>query len=161
MPTWEWGPLYIASLLFTTKDNFNTLDVDHCKWLQEAYSIFHGIPHLCFRSFTTTGLDVQWAVIHQALNGIQSMGDFIHATTGQLPFNPNMSHHLVRVEPIDTHWLKTCTELLSNCIAKLVFERIHMVMKVRLLETLVQYLTDPDAHTKAGILFEHATHFRC
>ncbi|KAF8220128.1 hypothetical protein L208DRAFT_1382747 [Tricholoma matsutake] len=158
MPTWEWGPLYIASLLFTNKDNFNTLDVDHCKWLQEAYSIFHGILQLCFRSFTTTGLDAQWVVIHQALNGIQSMDDFIRATMGQLPFNPNMSHHLVRVEPIDTRWLKRHTELLSNHIAKLVFECIHMVTKARLSETLVQYLADPDAHTKAGILFKHAAH---
>jgi hypothetical protein len=86
------------------------------------------------------------------------MDDFIRATTGQLPFNPNTSHRLVRVEPIDTRWLKTRTELLSNRIAELVFERIRMVTKARLSETLVQYLPDPDAHTKAGILFEHAAH---
>jgi hypothetical protein len=34
-----------------------------------------------------------------------------------------------------------------------------MVTKARLSELLVQYLADPDAHTKAGILFEHAAHF--
>ena len=70
-----------------------------------------------------------------------------------------MSYRLVRVEPVDTDWLKIRTELLSNRIAELVFERIRIVTKARLLETLVQYLADPDAHTKAGILFEHAAHF--
>jgi hypothetical protein len=63
------------------------------------------------------------------------------------------------VEPTDSRWLKTRTELLSDCIAELVFDRIHMVTMARLSETLVQYLADPDAHSKAGILFEHAAHF--
>jgi hypothetical protein len=34
-----------------------------------------------------------------------------------------------------------------------------MVTMARLSETLVQYLADPDAHSKADILFEHAAHF--
>jgi hypothetical protein len=34
-----------------------------------------------------------------------------------------------------------------------------MVTMAWLSETLVQYLADPDAHSKAGILFEHAAHF--
>lgn len=159
MPTWEWGPLYIASLLFANKDNFNTLDVDHCRRLQEAYTIFRGIPRLCFRSLTAIGLDAQLVVINQALNEIKSVDDFIRATTGQVPFNPNTSHRLVRVEPMDARWLRTRTELMSNRIAELVFQRIRMVTKAPLSETLVQCLADPDAHAKAGILFEHAAHF--
>jgi hypothetical protein len=87
------------------------------------------------------------------------MDDFIRATTGQVSFNPSMSHRLVRVEPIDTRWFKTRTELLSNHIAELVFQRIRIVTKARLSETLVHYLADSDARTKAGILFEHAAHF--
>ena len=147
------------SLLFANKDYSNTLDVDHCKRLRDAYSIFRGIPRLCFRSFTPEGLEAQWAVISHALNDIKSMEDFIRATTGQVPFNPNTGHRLVRVEPIDARWLKTRTELLSNRIAELVFQRIRIVTKARLSETLMQYLADPDARTKAGILFEHAAHF--
>ena len=34
-----------------------------------------------------------------------------------------------------------------------------MVTMAWLSETLVQYLADPDAHSKAGILFKHAVHF--
>jgi len=146
------------SLLFVNKNDFNTLDADYCKRLWEVYSIFRGIPRLCFRSFATAGLDGQWALINQALNAINSVDDFIRATMGQIPFNPNTSHRLVRVEPIDARWLNTRTELLSNHIAELVFLCICMVTKARLSETLVQYLADPDAHTKAGILFEQAAH---
>jgi len=113
---------------------------------------------LCFRSLTPAGLDGQWALIHHALSDIKSMDDFIRATTGQLPFVPNTSHSLVRVEPIDDRWLKTRTELLSDRIAELVFKRIRMVTTARLSETLVQYLADPDSHSKAGKLFEQAAH---
>jgi hypothetical protein len=148
------------SLLFANKDLSNKqLDEDHCTRLQEAYSIFRGILRLCFRSLTPAGLDGQWALIHHALGDIKSMDNFICATTGQLPFVPNMSHCLVRIEPVDDRWLKTRTELLSDCIAELVFKRIRMVTMARLSETLVQYLANPGAHSKAGILFEHAAHF--
>ena len=148
------------SLIFANKDlSTKQLDEDHCARLREAYSIFRGIPRLCFRSLTPAGLDVQWALVHHALGDVKSMDNFIHATTGQLPFAPNTSRRLVRVEPIDDRWLKTRTELLSDRIAELVFKRIRMVAMARLSETLVQYLADPDAHSKASILFEHAAHF--
>ena len=136
-----------------------TLDVDHCEQLQKAYSIFRGIPQLCFRSLTTSGFDAQWTLIDQALNEIQSMDDFTRATRGQISYRTHTSHRLVRVEPIDARWLNTRTELMSNCIAEHVFQRIRIVTKAQLSETLVQYLADPEAHDKAGILFEHAAHF--
>jgi hypothetical protein len=87
------------------------------------------------------------------------MDNFIRATVGQLPFDSTTSHTLVRVEPDDPAWRVVRTELLSNHIAGLVFERIRLVTAARLSETLVQYLADPDARSKAGILFEHAAHF--
>src|ERR1700677_4088080 len=102
------------SLLFANKNLSNKqLDEDHCTRLQEVYSIFRGIPRLCFRSLTPAGLDGQWTLIHDAVDDIKSMDNFIYATTGQLPFVPNTSRRLVRVEPIDDRWLKTRTELLS------------------------------------------------
>ena len=147
------------SLLFANKDYSNELDIDHCRRLRKAYSIFRGIPRLCFRSLTPVGLDAQWAIINHALSDIKSMDNFIRATTEQLPFDTSTSHCLVRVEPTDARWLKTRTELLSDRIAELIFERIRMVTMARLSETLVQYLADPDAHGKVDILFEHAAHF--
>jgi len=148
------------SLLFANKDYSNEqLDMNHCRQLRNVYSIFRGIPRLCFRSLTPVGLDAQWAVINGALSDIKSMDNFICATSEQLPFDTNTCHCLVRVEPTDSRWLKTRTELLSDCIAELVFDRICMVTMARLSETLVQYLADPDAHSKAAILFEHAAHF--
>jgi hypothetical protein len=103
-------------------------------------------------------LDTQLEAIDHALNEIKSMDDFIRATTGKLPFNPDTSHCLVRVEPIDGGWLKTRTELLSNRIAEQVFQRIRVVTKARLSETLAEYLADPGTHADAGVLFEHAAH---
>jgi len=148
------------SLLFANKDYSNEqLDMDHCRRLWNVYSTFRGIPQLCFRSLTPAGLDAQWTAINNALRGIKSMDNFIRATSEQVPFDSNTSHRLVRVEPIDARWHNTRTELLSDRIAELVFDRIRMVTMARLSETLVQYLADPDAHGKAGILFEHAAHF--
>ena len=132
--------------------------MDHCERLQKAYSIFRGIPRLCFRSLTPAGLDTQLEAIDHALNEIKSMDDFIRATTGKLPFNPDTSH-LVRVEPIDGGWLKTRTELLSNRIAEQVFQRIRVVTKARLSETLAEYLADPGTHADAVVLFERTAHF--
>jgi hypothetical protein len=63
------------------------------------------------------------------------------------------------VELIDGGWLKTRTELLSDRIAEQVFQRICVVTKARLSETLAEYLADPGTHADAGVLFEHAAHF--
>ena len=133
--------------------------MDHCKRLRKAYSLFRGIPRLCFRSLTPKGLAHQWTFIQDALGEIKSMGDFIQATKNQLPFESNTSHRLVRVEPMDDSWFVTRTELLSERIAELVFERIRIVTKARLSETLLDQLADPYSHGKAGCLFEHAAHF--
>jgi hypothetical protein len=175
MPTWAWGPLYFArlvrcgsprsllivniclSLLFANKDYSDILDVDHCKRLQKVYSIFRGNPRHCFKSFTPDGLNAQLAEINISLNDIKSLDGFIYAT--QASFNPNSSHRLVRMEPIDDRWLMTHTELLSDHIAELVFRRIRILTKARLSETLVQCLADPDARAKASNLFEQAANF--
>jgi hypothetical protein len=50
------------------------------------------------------------------------------------------------------------TELLSDRIAERVFERIQLVTAARLSKTLTQHLADPDVHSNASILFEHAIH---
>ncbi|KIL54248.1 hypothetical protein M378DRAFT_19091 [Amanita muscaria Koide BX008] len=158
MPTWEWGPLYFASLLYARKD-LNTFDLDHCETLQSAYSFFCGIPQSCFWSLDPVVLRMQKAEIKNALDSITFLDDFAHAITGRLPFNPKTSHCLVRVEPVDTEWLMTHTEIKSNHIAELIFERIRILTKARFLEKLMEYLNDPNAHSPAGILFEQAAHY--
>jgi hypothetical protein len=60
---------------------------------------------------------------------------------------------------MDDSWFATRTELLSERIAELVFERIRIVTRARLSETLLDQLADPYSHGKAGCLFEHAAHF--
>jgi len=67
MPTWEWGPLYFASLLHARKD-LNTFDLDHCEALRGAYSIFRGIPRSCFRSLVPRGLEEEMLGIEDALS---------------------------------------------------------------------------------------------
>jgi hypothetical protein len=148
----------LFSLLFANKA-YEPLDNDHCTRLRKAYSIFAGIPRLCYRALTEDGFQDQLALVDDALLNIGSMDNFIRTTVGQLPFNSSTSHTLVRVETDDPAWRVVRTELLSNHIAGLVFERIRLVTAARLSETLVQYLADPDARSKAGILFEHAAHF--
>ncbi len=122
------------------------LDLDHCKRLQHAYSIFPGIPRLCFKSL---GLRVQLEQVTRALNKIKSIDDLLRAA----------SHLLVRVEPADNEWLTTRTELMSDYIAELVFERIRTVLKARFSEKLMEDLAYPDTHSIAGSLFKHAAHF--
>jgi hypothetical protein len=147
------------SLLFTNQDYSKQLDMDHCRRLRHAYSIFRGIPRLCFRSLTLAGLNMQWVIINNALRDIKSMDTFIRAATQQLPYDTSTSHSLVRVEPVDDGWFETRTDLLSDRIAELVFERIRMVTMARFSEYLMQCLADPEACAKAGRLFEHAAHF--
>jgi hypothetical protein len=148
----------LFSLLFANKA-YQSLDNDHCTRLRKAYSNFAGIPRLCYRALTEDGLQDQLALVDEALRNIGSMDNFIQATKGQLPFESSTSHTLVRVEPDDPAWRVVRTELLSNHIAGLVFERIRLVTAARLSETLAQHLADPDAHSKAAILFKHAAHF--
>jgi hypothetical protein len=102
---------------------------------------------------------MQQAEIKNALDSISFLEDFAHAITGQSPFNPNTSHRLVRVEPVDEKWLTTRTEIKSNHIAELVFERIRVLTKTRFSDRLMEYLADPNAHGPAGILFEQAAHY--
>jgi len=99
------------------------------------------------------------AEIKKALDSITFLDDFARAVTGPLPFNPNTSHRLVRVEPVDTKWLTTRTEIKSNYIAELVFERIRILSKTRFLDKLMEYLADPNTHGPAGTLFEQAAHY--
>ncbi|KAF8807200.1 hypothetical protein BYT27DRAFT_6558586 [Phlegmacium glaucopus] len=158
MPTWEWGPIYFASLLYARKD-LNMFDLDHFKALWGAYSIFHGIPRSCFGSLDPFVLKMQEADIQNALDSTSFLDDFARAFTGQLSVNPNTSHCLVRVEPVDTEWLTTRTEIKSNYIAELVFERIRKLTKARFSDTLMKYLADPNAHGPGSILFEQAMHY--
>jgi hypothetical protein len=148
----------LFSLLFANKA-YEPLDNDHCTRLRKAYSIFAGIPRLCYRALTDDGLKDQLALVGDALLSIESMDNFIRATVAQLPYYSSTTRTLVRVEPDDPAWRVVRTELLSNHITGLVFERIRLVTAAWLSETLVQYLADPDARSKAGILFEHAAHF--
>ncbi|KAI0296510.1 hypothetical protein B0F90DRAFT_1745842 [Multifurca ochricompacta] len=157
MPTWKWGPLYFASLLYACKD-LNTFDLDHCEALRSAYSVFRGIPRSCFWSLDPVVLKIQKAEIKNALDSM-FLDDFTHAITGQSAFNPNTSYRLVRVEPVDTEWLTTRTEIKSNYVAELIFERLRILTKARFSNKLMEYLANPDAHGPAGILFEQAAHY--
>ena len=85
---------------------------------------------------------------------------FAQAIVGQVPFNPNnTSQHLVRVEPIDNEWYLTRTELKSNYIAELVFERFRILAQAQVPQKLLEYLADPMTHGLAGTLFEQAAHY--
>jgi hypothetical protein len=63
------------------------------------------------------------------------------------------------VELIDTEWLTTRTEIKSNYIAELTFERILKFARARFSDKLMEYLANPDTRTPAGILFEQAAHY--
>ena len=130
-------------------------DLAHYEGLRSVYSIFRGIPRSCFWSLDSVVLKMQKADIKNALDSITSLDDFAQAIMGQL----HTSHRLVRVEPVDTEWLTTRTEIKSNHIAELVFERIRILTKARFLDKLMEYLGDPNTHGPAGILFEQAAHY--
>ncbi|KIL55326.1 hypothetical protein M378DRAFT_56130, partial [Amanita muscaria Koide BX008] len=151
--------LKLVPAVFYPQLHLNTFDPDHCETLQSAYSFFRGIPRSCFWSLDPVVLRMQKAEIKNALDSITFLDDFAHTITGRLPFNPKTSHHLVRVEPVDTEWLMTRTEIKSNHIAELIFERIRILTKARFLEKLMEYLNDPTAHSPAGALFEQAAHY--
>jgi len=149
------------SLLYACKDliHLNMLDPVHWKKMRENYSIFRGIPRSCLWSLDDDVLEAQKAEIKSALDSMTSLDDFARGISGQLPFNPNTSHCLVRVEPIDTKWLATRTEIKSNYIAEPIFERIRILARARFSDKLMEYLADPNTHGPAGILFEQAAHY--
>ena len=146
------------SLLYARK-NLNTFDLAHYEALRSTYSVFSGIPRSCFWCLDPDVLKIQKAEIKTALDSISSADNFAHAIMGQLPFNPNTSHRLVRVEPVDTKWFMTRREIKSNYVAELVFERIRILTKARFPDKLMEYLADPNTHGPAGVLFEQAAHY--
>ena len=121
--------------------------------MQNTYSIFRGIPRSCLWFLDPDVLEAQKAEIKIALDSLTFLDDFARAISGRLPFNPNTSHHLVRVEPIDTKWLRTRTEMKSNYIAELTSERILKLATARFSDKLMGYLANPDTRAPAGILF--------
>jgi hypothetical protein len=108
---------------------------------------------------TGLSLKMDCKIVGEALRKREYMDNIIWATKGQLPSDSSASRSLVRVEPPDPAWRVMRTELLSNHIAGLVLERIHLIMAAALSETLMKHLADPYTRSKAGILFEHAAHF--
>jgi hypothetical protein len=63
------------------------------------------------------------------------------------------------VEPVDTNWLETRTQIKTNYIAELVFKRFRELTEARVSDKVMEYLADPNGHTPAGILFEQDAHF--
>ena len=97
--------------------------------------------------------------IEDALQSPTFLDDFAYVSTGQLPFKPNTSHRLVRMEPVDTEWLRTYTEIKSNRIAELAFERIRMLTAAQLSDQLMKYLANPYTHGAASTVFEQGAHY--
>jgi len=70
------------------------------------------------------------------------------------------SHTLVKIEPVDQSWILTRTELLSDYIARKVYERISLYQAIKGSESISALLLDPDARGYSGKLFEQAVHHK-
>ena len=132
------------------------MDVKHCEKLQENNSIFRGIPRLIFKSFDDVCFQLNQDAIDDAINDIESFDQFVIAMKN---FDSNTSHRLIRVEPTVDDWRTMRRELMNNNIIERVFKRILEITQAQVSEQLLNYLANPDTHTMAGNLFEHAAHF--
>ena len=139
--------------------NDSPLTVPDDERLLDLFTIFRGIPRRCFRAlFGEEVLERQ--TINAAIDEIQSITEFAEASSGPLPFKKASSHVLVRVEPTDGWWGNPVTELLSEYVANLVYERIKLHQTMTIRSSIDHLLRTPQARGWAGNLFEKAIHRR-
>jgi hypothetical protein len=94
----------------------------------------------------------------RAIDDIENIEDFAKSASGPMPFKTKVSHALVRMEPTDDAWDDLITNLLSDHIADLVFDRIdlHNILQIR--NSIDSLLRNPNARSWGGELFERAVH---
>ena len=128
------------------------------KTLRDAYVKFAGIPRRCFRALDPDGDAHEMETIKLAINNIENMWDFAQSASGPMPFKTKESHAIVRMEPTDDKWDKRITNLLSDHVADLVFDRIdqHITLKIR--NSIDSLLHNPNTRSWGGKLFERAVH---
>jgi hypothetical protein len=137
--------------------NDRPLLAPHDEKLLEMFTMLRGIPRRCFRALFGEELEVK--AIKDAISQIQSIEEFIMAASGPIPFKQLTSHILVRIEPTDAQWGNPHTELLSEYVASLVYDRINLhSMTIR--NSIDCLLRTPKARGWGGNLFEKAIHRR-
>ncbi len=67
-------------------------------------------------------------------------------------------HALVRMEPANDTWTNQATELLSNYVADLLFDRIDLHNTLKIRDSIDSLLRNPNARAWGGKLFERAVH---
>jgi hypothetical protein len=132
------------------------LDVDP-ETLRNAYTKLAGIPRRCFRALK--GWDAhEMEIIKSAIDNIDNISDFAKSASGPMPFKTKASHTLVRMEPTDDKWDKHITNLLSNYVADLVFDRIDLHNTLKIRDSIDSLLRNPSSRSWGGKLFERAVH---
>ena len=125
--------------------------------LRNAYTKFAGIPRRCFRALNPEGDAHEMIKVKRAVDDIEDIADFAKSTGGPMPFKTKASHALVRIEPTNDTWGDRITDLLSDHVADLVFNRInHNTLKIR--DSIDVLLRNPNARSWGGKLFEMAVH---
>jgi hypothetical protein len=130
----------------------------HDEKLLEMFTMLRGIPRRCFRALFGEELEVK--AIKDAIGDIQSIEEFIMAASGPIPFKKLTSHVLVRTEPTDAQWGNPHTELLSEYVASLVYDRINLHHSMTIRNSIDCLLRTPKARGWGGNLFERAIHRR-
>jgi len=131
-------------------------DVDP-ETLRDAYTKFVGIPRRCFRALNE-GDAHEMEIIMSAIDNIENIEDFAKSTIGPMPFKTKASHALVRMEPTEDKWDKQITNLLSDYVADLVFDRIDLHNTLKIRDSIESLLRNPNARSWGGKLFERAVH---
>jgi len=115
--------------------------------LRDAYTKFAGIPRRCFRVLNPEGDAHEMEIIKSAIDNIVNIEDFAKSTSGPMPFKTKASHALVRMEPTDGKWDKQITNLLSDYVADLVFDRIDLHNNLKIRESIDFLLRKPNARS--------------
>jgi hypothetical protein len=97
-------------------------------------------------------------IIMSAIDNIENIEDFAKSASGPMPFKTKASHALVRMEPTDDKWDEQITNLLSDYVADLVFDKIHLHNTLKIPDSIDFLLRKPDACSWGGKLFERAVH---
>jgi hypothetical protein len=97
-------------------------------------------------------------IIKSAIDSIENVDDFAKLTTGPLPFKNKVSHALVRMEPINDKWDKQITNLLSDHVVDLVFDRIDLHNTLKICDSIDSVLRNPNTRSWGDKLFERAVH---
>ena len=126
--------------------------------LRDAYMKLAGIPRRCFRALNPDGDAHEMREIKRAIDSIESIADFAKSASGPMLFKTKASHALVRMEPTDDTWDDRTTDLLSDYVADLVFDRISLHDTLNIRDSIDTLLRNSNARSWGGKLFGRAVH---